>query len=265
MNLNKKHLKVARILVQKIKNEGNTITYKELANNIGMDISSASLRGEISGLLGDLSSYSFDNGMPLISALVVRKDADRPGNGFYTLYEEKKRIKIKDKDAVFIDELNKVLHYDNWDKLIVLLEEMTSLRNKFEKSKRKNSKFKHILNEKKYVDFIEIDEFELLETMEFEEGEQVERIITTRKRNSKARQMKIEKFKKDNDGKVFCEVCHESDQLVLDVHHDSIQVCDMGDVQKTKLNDLRILCSNCHRKVHGYKISVEELKEKFKN
>lgn len=265
MNLNKKHLKIARILVQKIKNEGNIITYKELANSIGMDVSSASLRRELGGLLGDLSSYSFDNGMPLISALVVRKDADRPGNGFYTLYEEKKGIKIKDKDIVFIDELNKILQYDNWDRLIELLEETTSFQHKFEKSTGKNFELKHILNEKKYVDFIEIDEFELLESMEFEEGEQVERIITTRKRNSKARQMKIEQFKKDNGGKVFCEVCHESDLLVLDVHHDSIQVCDMGDLQKTKLNDLRVLCANCHRKVHGYKISVEELKEKLKN
>ena len=67
--------------------------------------------------------------------------------------------------------------------------------------------------------------------MEFEEGEQVERIITTRKRNSKAKKMKIEQFKKDNDGKVFCEACHESDPLVLDVHHNSIHVCDMGEVQ----------------------------------
>lgn len=230
-----------------------------------MDVNSGTFGRELGELLGDLSSYSFDNGMPLISVLVVRKGEKKPGSGFYTLYKQKRGINVKDKDIVFIDELNKVLYYDNWDRLIELLEEKTSLKRKFEKSKRKNSKFKRILNEKKDVDFIEIDEFELLESMEFEEGEQVKRIITTRKRNSKARKMKIEQFKKDNDGKVFCEACHESDPLVLDVHHNSIQVCDMGEVQKTKLNDLRILCANCHRKVHGYKISVEELKEKFKN
>lgn len=31
----------------------------------------------------------------------------------------------------------------------------------------------------------------------------------------------------------------------------------------TKLEDLRILCANCHRKVHGYKITVEQLKREM--
>lgn len=149
MNLNKKHLEIARILVQRIKNERDTITYKELANNIGMDVGSAGFGRELGGLIGDLSSYSFDNGMPLISVLVVRKEDYRPGSGFYTLYKQKKGINVKDKEVVFIDELNKVLHYDNWDRLIELLEEMTSSKNKIGNSKRKNSKFKHGLNEKK--------------------------------------------------------------------------------------------------------------------
>lgn len=38
----------------------------------------------------------------------------------------------------------------------------------------------------------------------------------------------------------------------------------MEDSHLTKLSDLRVLCSNCHRRVHGYKISVEELKNKLR-
>ena len=71
--------------------------------------------------------------------------------------------------------------------------------------------------------------------------------------------MKIEQFKKDNKGKVYCEVCKENDEIVLDVHHENMAVCNMEEGHLTKLSDLRILCSNCHRKVHGYKITVEEL------
>ena len=63
---------------------------------------------------------------------------------------------------------------------------------------------------------------------------------------------------------MFCEVCNEDDIVVLDVHHDLIQVSNMQDGHKTKLSDLRVICSNCHRKVHGYKLTVDKLIEKNK-
>lgn len=98
---------------------------------------------------------------------------------------------------------------------------------------------------------------------DIEEGEKVKRIINSRKRNSKARKLKLEQIIKQY-GKVWCEVCNEDDILVLDVHHDKIQVSDMEEGHRTKLSDLRVICSNCHRKVHGYKISVDELIDKNK-
>lgn len=59
---------------------------------------------------------------------------------------------------------------------------------------------------------------------------------------------------------MFCEVCKEEDIVVLDVHHDLIDICNMEEGHLTKLSDLRVLCSNCHRKVHRKNVSVEELK-----
>ena len=90
-------------------------------------------------------------------------------------------------------------------------------------------------------------------------GKYIKRIIEAKKRNPKVRKMKIEQFKKDNNRRVFCEVCNEEDIVVLDVHHDLVQVADMKEGHKTKLSELRALCSNCHRKVHGHKTTVDEL------
>lgn len=261
-NLNRKHLEIARILVEQIKNE-KMITYKELATIVGMSVENNS---DLYGYLGDLSYYSFENDMPLISVMVVRKDNGMPGEGFYGVYEEKRGIRLgKDKDKqmeVFVEEVKRVLKYSNWNLLLELLEEEIFPKPKLRMRKRQNKLLNKLklenLNNEKEVDFIELEEFEI------EEGEYLKRLIEAKKRNPKVRKMKIEQFKKDNNGKVFCEVCNEDDIVVLDVHHDLIQVSNMQDGHKTKLSDLRVICSNCHRKVHGYKLTVDKLIEKNK-
>lgn len=236
-NLNEKHLDIAKVLVKAIK-EGQTITYKELAINVGMSVERNS---DLYSYLGDLSYYSFENGMPLISVVVVRKEEKMPGAGFYGVYKEKRGITVaKSKQMeVFVDELKRVLGYSEWDKLIELL------------------KKEKIENEE--VEFIEINELEDTEEEVIEEGKYIKRIIEAKKRNPKVRKMKIEQFKKDNNGRVFCEICNEEDIVVLDVHHDLVQVADMKEGHKTKLSELRVLCSNCHRKVYGHKTTVDEL------
>ncbi|RDY22428.1 hypothetical protein CHF27_013495 [Romboutsia maritimum] len=119
LKLNEKHLEIAKILVEKIKNE-QTISYSELSEKVGIILGKNS---ELYHYIGDLSYYSFDNEMPLISAIVVRKEENMSGEGFYGVYEDKRDIKVnKNKHIeVFIEELNRVMKYDNWDKLIELL------------------------------------------------------------------------------------------------------------------------------------------------
>lgn len=113
------------------------------------------------------------------------------------------------------------------------------------------------------IDYLEEDENINLEDIVLEEGENIKRIINSRKRNKKARELKLKQAIKKY-GKVFCEVCKEDDIVVLDVHHDKTQVFNMKKGHKTKLSDLRIICANCHRKVHSYKITVDELIEKYR-
>lgn len=112
------------------------------------------------------------------------------------------------------------------------------------------------------IEFAEDDEIINLEEVELEEGENIKRIINSKKRNKKARELKLKQVIKQY-GYAFCEICKEEDIVALDVHHDKVQVFNMEKKHKTRLSDLRVICANCHRKVHGYKITVDELIEKY--
>lgn len=263
-NFDEKHLEIAKVLVEEIKYKQN-IFYKDLRKQVG--IPEEKMRN-LWRYLGDLSSFCNYYEMPLISAMVISVTTGFPGgdtdSGFYGLYRDLKGIEVKNdnqKITVFNEEWELIKEYDDWGKLIKLLEEEIHPKPKLMIGKRRPPLLSR-LNQK--VEFIEVDEFADVEDIVIEEGKYIERLMKAKKRNPKARKRKIEQFKKDNDGKVFCEVCKEDDEVVLDVHHDNVEVCDMEEGHLTKLSDLRVLCANCHRKVHRYKISVVELKNKSK-
>ena len=100
------------------------------------------------------------------------------------------------------------------------------------------------------------------------EGKILTKIHRTRERNRK-----ITKKKKDSvlkkTGALKCEVCnfdfHEFYGALgngfAECHHTK-PVSELKPEEKTKLSDLRIVCSNCHRMIHRSKpwLKVEELK-----
>ncbi|MFJ2324985.1 hypothetical protein [Pseudomonas sp. NPDC087690] len=59
-------------------------------------------------------------------------------------------------------------------------------------------------------------------------------------------------------GRLFCEECGtdpveaygDFGVACIEVHHEAIQVADMGEQHKTTLDQLRCLCANCHRVLH---------------
>ena len=119
---------------------------------------------------------------------------------------------------------------------------------------------KLIIQDKSKVDYLEINVEDFDSNIEIEEGKTITKLVEVKKRNSLARKLKLEEFKSIN-GKLYCEVCGIDDEIVLDVHHDKVSVANMKEGHITKLEDLRLICANCHRKVHGLKVTVDRLIE----
>ncbi|MFI3211683.1 MAG: HNH endonuclease [Peptostreptococcaceae bacterium] len=99
------------------------------------------------------------------------------------------------------------------------------------------------------------------EDIEFKEGETVTSYNTRKKRNSIVRESKLKQYESVN-GSVFCEVCGENDMHTIEVHH-KFEVSKMDKGHRTKLGDLNVVCANCHKKLHGYSVTVEDLKKLF--
>lgn len=108
---------------------------------------------------------------------------------------------------------------------------------------------------------------------EANEGKLVTRVHVARERDPK-----IIKLKKDavlkQDGKLCCEACGFDFQKVygergkdfIECHHENPLALTFG-TAKTTINDLILLCSNCHRMVHRHKpwLRFDQLVDKLQN
>ena len=95
----------------------------------------------------------------------------------------------------------------------------------------------------------------------------------TRERNPEIIRAKKREFEKQN-GKLFCEVCEFDFEKAygprgrgfIECHH-NLPLHEEEAERITKLSDLSLLCSNCHRMIHRKKkwLSVTELKKLLKS
>ena len=89
------------------------------------------------------------------------------------------------------------------------------------------------------------------------EGKKQLRIHYSRERKSQ-RKAKLKAFMASY-GSLFCEVCdddcsnyvEEVREKVFEVHH-NVPLAIASHQVETKLDDLSVLCANCHRAIHGY-------------
>ncbi|RXJ89541.1 HNH endonuclease [Arcobacter sp. CECT 8983] len=105
-----------------------------------------------------------------------------------------------------------------------------------------------------------------------EEGKFKYRRHLVRERNSKIIKLAKIKFKKEI-GKLYCEVCGFDFEKTygkigtdfIEGHH-NIGVSELKENQKTRIEDISLVCSNCHKMLHRRKpwLTVEELKEFIK-
>ena len=118
-------------------------------------------------------------------------------------------------------------------------------------------------------------DYSILRNNEFDEDEESQegRILTITHK-VRERDKKIVKRKKDKvlreKGELTCEVCGFNFPLVfgergdgfIECHHTQ-PVSELKDGQKTKLSELSLVCSNCHRMIHRKKpwLSIDETRE----
>lgn len=108
----------------------------------------------------------------------------------------------------------------------------------------------------------------------FDEGREYLKQHLTHERNSRLVFLAKEKFKERNNGKLYCEVCGfdfnekygSYGMGFIEAHH-KLPVAEMQEGDVTKIEDLVMLCSNCHSMVH-YKrewLTIDELKQIIEN
>lgn len=101
----------------------------------------------------------------------------------------------------------------------------------------------------------------------FPEGKRVERLHYVRERNPKVARLAKQRFK-DENGRIFCEACDFDFQETygedyIEAHH----ILPLGEIKEgqieTKIEDIVLLCCNCHKMVHKKRPwlkSIEEIK-----
>lgn len=103
----------------------------------------------------------------------------------------------------------------------------------------------------------------------FPEGKIIERKHTARERSSVIIKLAKDAYKKLNK-RLYCEVCNFDFEKIygergldyIEAHH-NIPVSEMQPSQKTKISDLAMVCSNCHKILHRSRpwLTVLQLKK----
>ncbi len=270
MELNSKHIEIANILIDII-NGDQKIYYGDLENKVKLNMR------QLWTYLGQLSVFCFNNDMPLISVIVVNSKTDIPGEGFYKeIYYPHKRIKANNYDKkleIYIEELNLVLNYCKWDKLVELLDnEVFPNRGKFVPLNRLRRPFKR-RNIRKHSFLTSSNTEDNLHKEIYKEGNIKLETHINKERNSKLIPKAKEEFKRKY-GILFCELCEfnfedfygELGKNFIEGHHTKL-ISEMEEGHVSQIDDIMMLCPNCHSMVHrGIKrcIDICEIKEIIK-
>ena len=100
----------------------------------------------------------------------------------------------------------------------------------------------------------------------FSEGRQLLKKHLCRERNHSLIKKAKDKFKQEHEGKIFCEVCGfdfhlkygELGEDFIEAHHTKA-VSQMEENEKTKIEDIAMVCSNCHSMLHRRKPWLDKL------
>jgi len=105
-------IEIASVLAQCcIDSETPIITYGDLARKLTIPVTPRNLDQP----LGRLSDFCKENGLPLLSVIVVNQDTYFPGHGFFKYFFP--QAKTIEWEKIYIEQLNLVASYKQWDEL----------------------------------------------------------------------------------------------------------------------------------------------------
>ena len=85
-------------------------------------------------------------------------------------------------------------------------------------------------------------------------------------RNAKLAKDYKEHFRKNHEGKIFCEICGQwgNEEYLLEVHHNGMAIANYVENNRfySTFDDVIIACVICHKRIHniGYDKTVEMAK-----
>ena len=97
--------------LQEVAKSGNVTNYSDIAPLANLDMSNPDDRNKISVILDEISEKEHEEGRPLLSTVVIHKDNNMPGKGYFKMA---KRIGLhtgNDDFMFYINELRKVHNY----------------------------------------------------------------------------------------------------------------------------------------------------------
>jgi hypothetical protein len=100
--------------LRKVARAHSTTYYSDLAPIVGIDTENPHFGPLIGRILDDVNRVEFAQGRPMLSAVVILKDSNIPGSGFFTCARELRRYSGKDDLGFWIEELRRV--HDYWSR-----------------------------------------------------------------------------------------------------------------------------------------------------
>lgn len=91
---------------------GSTIYYGELAKQMTTPVEPINLNAP----LGHISNACKENGLPLLSAIVINKESEMPGDGFFRYFYP--QAKEDEWLEIYLKDFKKVSAYMHWDKVL---------------------------------------------------------------------------------------------------------------------------------------------------
>ena len=74
--------------LQRVAREQRITTYKDIAPLAGLDMRRPNDRKKLTAILGAIAVFEHQQGRPLLPVVVVSREDNRPGKGFFTLARE---------------------------------------------------------------------------------------------------------------------------------------------------------------------------------